>query len=72
MPNRLKNRRCHLPGVIMKGRTIRIDLVDGVPTGILTAEIINWTGKVIVAPRSGQVQASSNSPHRSQQGGRSH
>jgi hypothetical protein len=56
----------------MKGRTIRIDLVDGVPTGILTAEIINWTGQVIVAPRSGQVQASSNSPHRSQQGGRSH
>lgn len=36
----------------MKGRTIRIYLVDGVPTGVLTAEIINWTGKVIVAPRS--------------------
>ncbi len=36
----------------MKGRTIRIYLVDGVPTGILTAEIINWTGKVFVAPRS--------------------
>jgi len=36
----------------VKGRTIRIYLVDGVPTGILTAEIINWTGKVIVAPRS--------------------
>lgn len=36
----------------MKGRTIRIYLVDGVPTGTLTAEIINWTGKLIVAPRS--------------------
>lgn len=36
----------------MKGRTIRLYLVDGAPTGILTAEIINWTGKVIVAPRS--------------------
>ncbi len=36
----------------MKGRTIRIYLVDGVPTGVLTAEIINWTGKLIVAPRS--------------------
>ncbi len=36
----------------MKGRQIRIYLVDGVPTGVLTAEIINWTGKVIVAPRS--------------------
>ncbi len=36
----------------MKGRTIRLYLVDGVPNSILTAEIINWTGKVIVAPRS--------------------
>ncbi|MCA9115792.1 MAG: GIY-YIG nuclease family protein [Planctomycetaceae bacterium] len=36
----------------MRGRTIRLYLVDGVPTGILTAEIINWTGKVITAPRS--------------------
>jgi len=35
----------------MKGKTIRIYLVDGTPTGVLTAEIINWTGKVIVAPR---------------------
>jgi hypothetical protein len=30
----------------MKGRTIRIYLVDGVPAGILTAEIINWTGSL--------------------------
>src|SRR3954463_3936473 len=36
----------------MNGRTIRIYLVDGVPNGILTAEIINWTGKVVVAPRA--------------------
>lgn len=36
----------------MKGKTIRLYLTDGVPTGVLTAEIINWTGKVIVAPRS--------------------
>ncbi|MDO3378116.1 GIY-YIG nuclease family protein [Geoalkalibacter halelectricus] len=36
----------------MKGRTIRLYLVDGTPTGILTAEIINWTGKLFVAPRS--------------------
>jgi len=36
----------------MKGKTIRIYLADGVPTGILQAEIINWTGKVIVAPRT--------------------
>ena len=36
----------------MNGRTIRIHLVDGSPTGMLAAEIINWTGKVLVSPRS--------------------
>lgn len=37
----------------MNGRTIRIYLVDGAPTGVLTAEIMSsWTGKVVVAPRS--------------------
>jgi len=34
------------------GRTIRLFLVDGVPTGIITAEVGNWTGKVLVAPRT--------------------
>lgn len=36
----------------MKGKTIRIYLVDGTPTGVLTAEIINWTGKAVVVSRS--------------------
>jgi len=27
-------------------------LADGLPNGIITAEIINWTGKVVVSPRS--------------------
>jgi hypothetical protein len=36
----------------MTGKTIRLYLVDGTPTGVLTAEIMNWTGKIIVAPRS--------------------
>jgi len=36
----------------MNGKTIRIFLADGEPTGILLAEISNWTGKVLVAPRS--------------------
>ena len=36
----------------VRGRTIRIYLADGVSTGILTAEIMNWTGKVVVAPRT--------------------
>lgn len=35
-----------------KGRTIKLYLVDGVPTGLLTAEIMNWTGHVITGPRS--------------------
>ena len=39
------------------GKTIRIFLADGEPTGILRAEISNWTGKVLVAPcfRRGQL-----------------
>jgi len=35
-----------------KGKTIRLFLVDGVASGILTAEIMNWTGKVLVVPRT--------------------
>lgn len=34
------------------GKTLRIYLVDGAPAGMLTAEIMNWTGKVIVFARS--------------------
>lgn len=34
------------------GRSIRLFLVDGTPTGLLTAEIPNWTGHVLVAPRT--------------------
>ena len=36
----------------MNGKTLRIFLADGLPTGLLTAEIINWTGKILIAPRS--------------------
>lgn len=36
----------------MNGKSIRIFLPDGVPTGLLLAEIPNWTGKVLVAPRN--------------------
>lgn len=35
-----------------QGRTIKVFLVDGTPTGLLTAEIMNWTGHVITGPRS--------------------
>jgi hypothetical protein len=34
------------------GRSVRLYLVDGSPTGIITAEIMNWTGHALIAPRS--------------------
>lgn len=34
------------------GKSIRVYLVDGTPGGLLTAEIMNWTGHVVAAPRS--------------------
>ena len=36
----------------MAGRQIRIFLVDGSPSGIRTAEIVNWTGAILVVPRA--------------------
>jgi hypothetical protein len=35
-----------------KGRTLKVFLVDGAPNGLLTAEIMNWTGHVITGPRT--------------------
>ncbi len=34
------------------GRTLRLFLVDGTPSGLITAEIMNWTGHVLTGPRS--------------------
>ena len=34
------------------GRTLKLFLVDGTPNGLLTAEIMNWTGHVLTGPRS--------------------
>jgi hypothetical protein len=34
------------------GKTIRVYLSDGMPTGPVIAEIINWTGQVVVVPRA--------------------
>src|SRR5690606_2917231 len=34
------------------GRSLRLFLVDGTPNGLLTAEIMNWTGHVLSGPRS--------------------
>ncbi|MDR5892328.1 DUF4357 domain-containing protein [Halomonas mongoliensis] len=35
-----------------QGRSIRLFLVYGTPHGLLTAEIMNWTGHVLTRPRS--------------------
>ncbi|MFG0254829.1 MAG: GIY-YIG nuclease family protein [Rhodopirellula sp. JB053] len=35
-----------------RGRSIRIYLVDGDASGLLTAEVMNWSGKMLVSPRS--------------------
>ena len=34
------------------GKLVRLFLADGTPGGLLTAEIMNWTGHVVAAPRS--------------------
>jgi hypothetical protein len=34
------------------GRSVRLFLADGTPQGIIAAEIINWTGKALCAPRA--------------------
>lgn len=36
----------------MSGKQVRLFLVDGTPGGLTTAEITNWTGHVLSAPRS--------------------
>ncbi len=35
------------------GRSVRLFLVDGTATGLVTAEIMNWTGHVLTGSRSG-------------------
>lgn len=37
---------------IPTGKSIRLFMVDGTPQGILTLEVMNWTGHALVAPRS--------------------
>ena len=34
------------------GKSVRLFLADGTPGGLLTAEIMNWTGHLVTAPRS--------------------
>jgi hypothetical protein len=48
----LRQEICCIPLRVSDGRQIRIFLVDGTPGGLLTAEIMNWTGHIVAAPRS--------------------
>jgi len=34
------------------GKSVRLFLVDGTPGGLVTAEIMNWTGHILAGPRS--------------------
>ena len=36
-----------------QGKSVRLFLADGTPGGLLTAEIMNWTGHVLAGSRSG-------------------
>lgn len=37
---------------MVHGKSVKLFLVDGTPNGILNAEIINWTGHILSAPRT--------------------
>lgn len=39
------------------GKSVRLFLVDGSPTGLITAEIMNWTGHILTAPRTRIMEA---------------
>lgn len=36
----------------IKGKSIKLFMVDGSPQGILTLEVMNWTGHVLAGPRT--------------------
>ena len=38
--------------MVTVGKNVRLFLVDGTPGGLVTAEIMNWTGHLLAGPRS--------------------
>ncbi len=36
----------------MTGRSLQLYFIDGKPDGMLTAEVFNWTGHVLMTPRT--------------------
>lgn len=49
------------------GRSLELYYIDGQPDGMLTAELFNWTGHVLVTPRT-QIAAALRRPEASQAG----
>ncbi len=39
------------------GRSLELYYIDGRPDGMLTAEMFNWTGHVLMAPRTQLAEA---------------
>jgi hypothetical protein len=37
--------------MVVRGQSLQLFFIDGTPDGMLTAQIFNWTGHVLVAPR---------------------
>ena len=40
-----------------KGQSLELFFIDGTPDGMLTAEIFNWTGHVLMTPRTQLAEA---------------
>ena len=38
--------------MITKGQSLELFFIDGRPDGMLTAEVFNWTGHVLMTPRT--------------------
>jgi len=39
-------------GAGINGRSLELFFIDGRPDGMLTAEVFNWTGHVLMTPRT--------------------
>ena len=39
-------------GILLQAATIKLFLVHGSPNGLRTAELSNWSGKAVAAPRT--------------------
>lgn len=36
----------------VKGQSLELFFIDGKPDGMLTAEVFNWTGHILMTPRT--------------------